>query len=90
MTAGTGTEVIEVPEGRGLMHTLDRSGDTRVMWDRGNPDEVTTARRTFTDLTRKGYLAYRAEGKQGERGEQIREFDPAAERIILVKPNVGG
>lgn len=81
---------IEVPAGKGLLHTLDRTGDQRVMWDRGNRDEVTAARRTFTDLTGKGYLAYRAEGKHGEQGEQIREFDPDAERIILVRPNQGG
>jgi hypothetical protein len=85
------TATIEVPAGHGLMSTLDRdAGDHRVMWDQGNEEEVEAARRTFRDLTRKGYLAYRATGKRGEQGEQIREFDPAAERIILVKPNQGG
>lgn len=85
----TATE-IEVPPGHGLLHTLDRDGDQRVMWDRGNADEVDAARRTFRDLTRKGYLAFKAEGKRGDQGEQIREFDPDAERIILAKPPVGG
>jgi hypothetical protein len=84
------TASIEVPAGKGLLCTLDRSGDQRVMWDRRNEDEVASARRTFDDLRKKGYLAYRAEGKRGEQGEQIREFDPDAERIILVKPSVGG
>ena len=85
------TTAIEVPPGHGLMSTLDRdAGDHRVMWDRDNPDEVSAARRTFEDLTGKGYLAYRATGKRGEQGEQIRKFDPAAERIILVRPNQGG
>jgi hypothetical protein len=74
----------------GVLHTLDRTGDTRVMWDKGNADEVATARKTFQDLTRKGYMAYRATGKRGDQGEQIREFDPDAERIILVKPLQGG
>lgn len=73
-----------------VMHTLDRSGDSRIMWDSGNRDEVTAARRQFDDLTKKGYLAYRADGKDGTQGEQIRRFDPEAERIILVKQNVGG
>lgn len=81
---------IEVPEGHGLLSELNGSGDTRVMWDRGNEDEVAAARKTFSELTGKGYLAYRAEGKKGEQGTQIREFDPAAERIILVKQLVGG
>lgn len=84
------TELIEVPAGKGLLHTLDRTGDQRVMWDRNNADEVDAARRTFDDLKAKGYLAYKATGKTGEQGELIRKFDPDAERIILVKPNVGG
>jgi hypothetical protein len=94
MTATDGTAAplaeIEVPEGHGLMSTLGRSGDVRAMWDRKNKDEVAAARRQFEDLTGRGYMAYRAEGKKGERGEQIREFDPKAERIILVKPLAGG
>jgi len=81
---------ITVPEGHGLMHELDKTGDTRVMWDRGNSDEVAAARRQFDDLTGKGYLAYKAEGKDGHQGRQIRRFDPEAERIILVKQLVGG
>ncbi len=52
----------------GTMHTLDRTGDQRVMWDKDS----------------------KAEGKKGDKGEQIRTFDPDAERIILVKPLVGG
>jgi hypothetical protein len=81
---------IDVPEGHGLMSTLDKTGDTRVMWDRGNEEEVAAARRQFDDLTSRGYLAYKAEGKDGHQGEVIRKFDPKAERIILVKQLVGG
>ena len=72
------------------MHTLDRTGDQKVMWDASNDDEVEAARDTFVKLTGKGYMAYRAQGKKGEQGEQIRSFDPDAERIILVKPHQGG
>lgn len=74
----------------GTMHTLDRTGDSRIMWDKDNADEVAAARAQFEALRKKGYLAYKAEGKNGEQGEQIRRFDPDAERIILVKANVGG
>lgn len=83
-------EDITVPAGHGLMHTLDKSGDVRQMWDKGNEDEVTAARRQFDELVGKGYLAYKAEGKDGRQGKQIRKFDPDAERIILVKQLVGG
>ena len=72
------------------MHTLDRTGDQKVMWDSAQPDEVAAARETFDRLKKAGYLAYKAEGRKGERGEQIRTFDPEAERIILVKPHQGG
>ena len=75
---------------RHQMHTLDHTGDQKVMWDSASPDEVDAAQDTFRKLTGKGYLAYRAEGKKGEQGVQIREFDPDAERIILVKPHQGG
>lgn len=81
---------ITVPAGHGLMHELDKTGDTRVMWDKGNADEVKAARAQFSALTKKGFIAYRAVGKKGEQGEVIREFDPEAERIILVKQLVGG
>jgi hypothetical protein len=72
------------------MSTLDRSGDIRVMWDRENPDEVASARKQFDAALKDGFMAYKAEGKRGDRGEHIRKFDAAAERIILVKQNVGG
>jgi hypothetical protein len=72
------------------MHTLDKSGDLKVMWDKDNEDEIAAAQDVFDDLRGKGYLAYKAQGRKGEKGEQIREFDPDAERIVLVKPHAGG
>lgn len=86
------TEMIEVPPGKGLLSVTDPdAGDLRTMWDKGNPDEVAAARGQFDELVKKKkYLAYRAVGKQGDQGEQIREFDPEAERIIFVKQNRGG
>jgi hypothetical protein len=72
------------------MHTLDKSGDQKVMWDKDVTAEVEAARETFDRLTGQGYLAYKAEGRKGNQGEQIRRFDPDAERIILVRPHAGG
>jgi len=65
-------------------------GDQRIMWDKNNTDEVSAARRTYTDLTKKGYSAFVAEGKRGDQGRRLTEFDPDAERIILLKANQGG
>lgn len=75
----------------GEMSTLDATGDTKVMWDRNSQAEVDAARIAFNRLVGENrYAAFRATGERGDRGEQIREFDPAAERIILVPPMVGG
>ena len=74
----------------GTMAIMGRKGDVKQMWDRDNADEVAAARKTFTDLRGKGFLAYRAEGRDGRKGEVITEFDPDAERVILVPPVQGG
>jgi hypothetical protein len=79
----------EVPEGHGLMQYMSDEGDTRVIWDPDNPDEVDAARAQFNSLTKKGYQAYRVR-RGGEKGERVREFDPTMERIILAPATVGG
>ena len=78
-----------IGSGKHVIHTLDKTGDTKVIWDPDNEDEVANARRTFDDLKKKGYAAFSA-NKQGEKGEQIRKFDPEAGRIIMVKALRGG
>jgi hypothetical protein len=75
---------------KGEMHVLDGNGDTKIMWDRHNRDEVRAAREHFDDLRRKHYLAFRAEGSEGVRGSQVDTFDPDAERLIMVPRSVGG
>lgn len=84
-------EEIVVPPGHGLLHTATRQdGDVRKMWDKNNPDEVADAKRSFDDLRGKGYSAFVAKGKAGDMGRRMDTFDPDAERIIMVKQNVGG
>lgn len=80
----------EPTTGQGIIHTLDTTGDTRLIWNRNNQDEVAAARKMFTDLKAKHFTAYRAEGKEGLQGAVINEFDPASERIIMVPRMVGG
>ena len=74
----------------GEMSRLDRKGDTKIIWDSENEEEVAAARRTFDDLRSQGFLAYKVVGKDGRKGEQIREFEAEAERIILAPPMRGG
>jgi len=90
-TASPDIDLDQIPEGHGLMSMLTpKHGDLRVMWDRGNYEETAAARATFDRMVGEGHIAYRAEGKKGDRGEVMRNFDPAAERIIMVKQNQGG
>jgi hypothetical protein len=73
----------------GKMHVMDESGDTKVIWDSKNEDEVAAARKTFNDLKKKGYVAYSV-AKDGEKDKVINEFDETAERIIMARPIRGG
>ena len=89
------TQVAESPaqeqgQVKNLMHTLDKTGDTKVSWDPASPEEVKAARSSFDVLRKKGYLAYRADRHGDKTGVQMREFDAQAERIVMVKPIVGG
>jgi hypothetical protein len=74
----------------GTLATMGCSGDTKVIWDADNADEVAAAQRTFDDLKKKGFLAFAVTGAKGAKGDQIREFDPEAERIIMAPPMQGG
>jgi hypothetical protein len=75
----------------GEIAVLGRQGDTRLMWDKSKPDEVRAARKMFDDLRGKGYLAFSViERAVGDRGEQLRTFDPEAEKIIMAAPMQGG
>ncbi len=73
----------------GEMATLSRAGDVRVMWNPDNAAEVAAAKKTFDEMTKKGHLAF-AVKKTGDKGVQVREFDPEAEKIILAPPMRGG
>ena len=64
-------------------------GDIKLEWDPSNATEVENCRKFFEDKKKEGYYAYRMK-KLGGQGERIYEFDKDAERIIIVKPIVGG
>ena len=76
--------------GKHYMAITDETGDTKVMWSKDNADEVENARETFKRMKKNGYAAFKVEGKKGEAGEQMHEFDPNAERIIFTKQMQGG
>lgn len=73
----------------GEMRLLDQTGDSKVIWDKNNQDEVDAAQETFKRLKKKGYTAYSVK-KDGDKNEIIHDFDPAAEKLIMVPRVVGG
>lgn len=78
-----------VRENKNEIAVMDRTGDTKTIWDPRNDDEVEMARTTFDTLKRKGYLIYRV-GKDGEKDAVMHKFDPKAEKMIAVPGIVGG
>ena len=83
------TEVMEPPAGKHEMAVLDHTGDFKVLWDQHNADEVQIASKTFGDLKKKGYAAFKLTGSDG-RGEQVREFNAQDERLIMIPQLQGG
>ena len=73
----------------GTMSIMDHTGDSKQMWDPNNPDEVSSARKTFNDLKAKGYTAYQVR-EDGKKAEIMREFDPQAGKVILSPAMAGG
>lgn len=74
----------------GTMAVLDQTGDSKIIWNSENEDEVAAARNQFNELvSTKKFAAYRV-NRAGNKGEQIRKFDQEAEAIIMVPPMVGG
>lgn len=74
---------------KGEMKVLDTTGDSKIIWDSDNKDEVDAARETFNNLKKKGFTAFSV-GKKGEKDKKIDEFDPNAEKLIMVPVLQGG
>ena len=73
----------------GELAIIDQTGDTKVIWDKDNPDEVEAAEDQFDTLTEKGFIAY-AVKKSGEAGRKIKKFVADAGKIIMIPPIAGG
>lgn len=69
--------------GKCIFKVMDRTGDTKTMWDPKNDDEVEVAREQFKALKKKGYAVYRV-GERGKKSEVMQTFDPDAGAMILV------
>lgn len=79
-----------MPKGQGELAIMDKTGDTKLMWTVGNQAEMDAAKELFEKLRKQGYLAYKAVGEKGDKGEVLNAFDPEAGRIIMVPALKGG
>lgn len=72
-----------------VLNIIDRTGDTRLQWNKNRADEVKAAKERFDSYKAKGYLAYKV-NKAGDQGEVLQAFDPSAERVIMTPQSIGG
>ena len=80
----------EVLKGKGILCVLGSSGDTRIIWNKKNSDEVENAKRTFDELVGKKKFAAFSISKLGRRSKKVTEFDPKIQKLILIPPMSGG
>lgn len=73
----------------GEMRIMGREGDTKVIWNARDTDEVEAARQQFNTLRERNFLAFRVDDS-GSKGEQITEFDPQVQKLIMAPPMAGG
>lgn len=74
----------------GEMRVMGIEGDVKTIWDPHNADEVAAARKSFDELRKKGYLAFRVDDETAKKGSQITSFDPNAGKLIMAPPMAGG
>lgn len=77
----------------GSLHVLDHTGDTALAWDTADTASVEEVRARFNELIKaQGCAAFATtrDDVRGLTGTQIRDFDPALERIIITRPLQGG
>lgn len=73
------------------IYILGREGHTSLEWERGvETAERTAAEELFRARLAEGYAAFRVGESPVTEAERITEFDPEAERIVLVPRIAGG
>jgi hypothetical protein len=90
MTLVSEAQVDNIEEGKLLFVILDKTGDTKHIWDRSNPDEVAEARALFTRMTGERKFQAWSVTRKGDKDQRITEFDPQAEKVIFAPALVGG
>jgi hypothetical protein len=70
---------------KGILRVLSSRGDDEYAWE--DRKSTAAAKKVFDDLIAKHHAAF---AKKDDGHERIKEFDPNAKEIIMVKPLVGG
>lgn len=77
-----------------VMNILDQTGHTSHGWDPDNAVEVGIAKAAFDEAIKKGYRAFHVEeddkGGPEKKGRPMTQFNPDAEKMILMPQLQGG
>lgn len=82
----------DLPPHNHVLAVMGSNGDTKHMWDTGDPIQVDAARKLFAELKGQGYMAFRVvpyekNGKKYvKKGDAMAEFEPDAGRMRLAPP----
>lgn len=86
MKVMTGLDQSDLPDHPGVEWV---AGDTKIIWDGDNRDEVANAQDTFSRLIKRGFKAFSVKAN-GEQGHEVKEFDATAEKLIMIPQMAGG
>lgn len=86
MKVVVGLDESDLPEHPGVRW---QAGDTKIIWDADNEDEVGAAQDTFTKLIKRGFKAFSVK-RDGGQGREVKEFDATAEKLIMIPQMAGG
>lgn len=81
----------DLPEGFTMFSIPDPSGDTRIMWDPRNKDDLATAEAAFDSARKNGMTVYLVNPESGESsGEIVHKFPKKEGKLIAVRQIAGG
>lgn len=78
------------PGGRVSTLTVSGSGAEPITWNPADSEQTNAARDRYNKYRGMGYLGYAVDTTNPTNGEQLTEFDPHAQRIIMTRPLQGG
>lgn len=72
-----------------LQIVMNKSGDSRHVFDANDPRSLADAGKRFSELTANGYRAVAFTGDE-QHGRLIKEFDPSVKKTMFIPSLVGG